>query len=153
MTIDKERLQSLQRDSIKGFTEFIGLMPVSLQHGEFVTCVKLKDHHLQQDGFVHAGVIATMADHTAGYAAYSVIPKGQRILTIEYKINYLQPATGGSLECKAWLLRPGKQVLITEAEVYAIDGTSRKLVAKAMHTMASVPDEKVTRRKREHPSP
>jgi len=153
MAIDRERLEFLKRDSVQGFTQFIGLTPVSLKPGEFTTRVKLEGHHLQQDGFVHAGVIATMADHTAGYAAYSLVPEDQRILTIEYKINYLQLAKGRLLECKAWVLRSGKQVLITEAEVYSFIGTARTLVAKAMHTMASVPDERVTQRKRQRPSP
>jgi len=148
MAADRERLEFLKQDSVQGFTQFIGLTPVSLKSGEFTTKVELAQHHLQQDGFVHAGVIATMADHTAGYAAYSLVPQGQRILTIEYKINYLLPAKGKVLECKAWVLRPGKQVLITEAEVYSIAGGTRTLVAKAMHTMASVPDEKVTQGKR-----
>jgi uncharacterized protein (TIGR00369 family) len=148
MTTDRERLKLLKQDSVQGFTQFIGLTPVSLKRGEFTTKVELAQHHLQQDGFVHAGVIATMADHTAGYAAYSLVSEGQRILTVEYKINYLQPAKGTSLECKAWVRRQGKQVLITEAEVYSVDGTTRTMVAKAMHTMASVPDEKVTQGKR-----
>jgi len=147
MGADKERLQFLKKDSVQGFTEYIGLTAVSLKPGEFTTRIKLDEHHVQQDGFVHAGVIATMADHTAGYAAYSLVPESHRILTIEYKINYLQPAKGNSLECKARVLRPGKQILITEAEVYSVQGKAKTLVAKAMHTMASVPKDKVAQRK------
>lgn len=153
MSADRERLELLKQDSVQRFPKFIGLTPVVLKPGEFTTRVKLEEHHLQQDGFVHAGVIATMADHTAGYAAYSLVSQDQRILTIEYKINYLQPAKGTSLECRAWVLKPGKQVLVTEAEVYSIDSTTRTLVAKAMHTMASVPADKVTQGKRQRPSP
>jgi len=151
MGADKERLQFLKKDSVQGFTEYIGLIPVSLKPGEFTTRIKLDEHHIQQDGFVHAGVIATMADHTAGYAAYSLVPESHRILTIEYKINYLQPAKGNSLECKARVLRPGKQILITEAEVYSVQGKAKTLVAKAMHTMASVPRDRVTHRKPTRP--
>jgi uncharacterized protein (TIGR00369 family) len=146
MGTEKNRLQFLKKDSVQGFTEYIGLIPVSLAPGEFTTQIKLREHHIQQDGFVHAGVIATMADHTAGYAAYSLVPESHRILTIEYKINYLQPAKGELLECNARVLRPGKQILITEAEVYSVDGEVKTLVAKAMHTMASVPKDKVARR-------
>jgi len=117
---------------------------VSLKPGKFITQLKIEKHHFQQDGFAHAGVIATMADHTAGYAAYSLVPQSQRILTIEYKINFLQPATGEFLECRAWVLKPGKQILFTEAEVYSIEGKAETLVAKALHTMASVPRNKMS---------
>jgi acyl-coenzyme A thioesterase PaaI-like protein len=87
----KNRLNFLKKDTVQGFTEYIGLIPVSLAPGEFTTQIKLREHHIQQDGFVHAGVIATMADHTAGYAAYSLVPESHRILTIEYKINWTAP--------------------------------------------------------------
>lgn len=147
MGTEKNRLEFLKKDAVQGFIEYIGLILVSLRPGKCITRLKLKKEHFQQDGFAHAGVIATMADHTAGYAAYSLVPESHRILTIEYKINYLQPAKGNSLECKARVLRPGKQILITEAEVYSVQGKAKTLVAKAMHTMASVPKDRVTHRK------
>ena len=144
MKVEQGRLEFLKKDAVQGFIEYIGLVPVSLKPGRFITQLKLEKHHFQQDGFAHAGVIATMADHTAGYAAYSLVPQSQRILTIEYKINFLQPATGELLECRAWVLKPGKQILFTEAEVYSIEGKAETLVAKALHTMASVPRNKMS---------
>ena len=147
MKVEKARLEFLKKDAVQGFIEYIGLIPVSLKPGKCITRLKLKKEHFQQDGFAHAGLIATMADHTAGYASYSLVPESQRILTIEYKINYLQPATGEFLECRAWVLKPGKQILITEAEVYSVEGGVKTLVAKAMHTMASIPKDKVIHRK------
>ncbi len=144
MKVERARLEFLKRDAVQGFTEYIGLIPVSLKPGKFITRLKLQKHHCQQDGFAHAGVIATLADHTAGYASYSLVPESQRILTIEYKINYLQPASGEFLECKAWVLKPGKQILFTEAEIYSIEGDTKTLIAKASHTMASVPKDKMS---------
>ena len=138
MKVEKDRLEFLKKDAVQGFTAYIGLIPVSLKPGEFITQLKLEKHHFQQDGFAHAGLIATMADHTAGYASYSLVPQSQRILTIEYKISYLQPADGELLECRAWVLKPGKRILFTEAEVYSIKDDVKTLVAKALHTMASV---------------
>lgn len=139
MKAERARLEFLKKDAVRGFTEYIGLIPVSLEPGQFITRLKLEKRHFQQDGFAHAGVIATMADHTAGYASYSLIPQSHRILTVEYKIAYLQPATGEFLECRAWVLKPGKRILFTEADVFSIKGDVRILVAKALHTMASVP--------------
>ena len=145
MKVTRARLAFLKKDAVQGFIKYIGLKPVSLQPGKFVTRLKLENRHLQQDGFAHAGILATMADHTAGYASYTLIPEDRRILTMEYKINYLRPATGEILECKARVLKPGKQVLVTEAEIYSIAGKTKTLVAKAMHTMASVPSEKIAK--------
>ena len=145
MKIDKARLEFLKKDAVQGFTKYLGLVPVSLEPGAFITRLKLQKHHLQQDGFAHAGLIATMADHTAGYASFSLAPESRRILTIEYKINYFQPAAGEYLECRGHVTKPGKNILFTEAEIYSVSGKKKTLVAKAMHTMASVPVAKITR--------
>jgi len=89
--------------------------------------------------------MATMADHTAGYASFSLVPRDQRILTVEYKINFLSPASGDYLECRSQVIKPGKTLLVTESEVYAVRGENEDLVAKALLTMAAVPQEKVPR--------
>jgi len=143
MALKKGRLDFLRRDAVQGFTEYLGLTPVSIQAGKFITRIKLLKHHLQQDGFVHAGLIATLADHTAGYASYTLVPSDRRILTIEYKINFLKPARGQDLECRARVLKPGKQILVAESEVFSIKGKKETLVAKALLTMASVPKDKL----------
>jgi len=145
MKIDRERLDYLKKDAVQGFTRYLGLVPVSLTPGEFITRIRLQKKHFQQDGFAHAGLIATIADHTAGYASFSLVSEDCRILTIEYKINYFQPADGDHLECRGWVTKPGRNILFTEAEVYSLKGKTRKLVARAMHTMASVPASRVSR--------
>jgi len=143
MKKEKDRLRFLTADAVRGFTAHCGLIPVSLEPGRFVTRVQVQECHLQQDGFVHAGLIATMADHTAGYASYSLVPPNRRILTVEYKINFLAPAIGEHLECRAKVIKPGKNLLVAESEIYATRGSEETLVAKALLTMAAVPHEKV----------
>ncbi|UCD86017.1 MAG: PaaI family thioesterase [Deltaproteobacteria bacterium] len=133
----------LKRDAVQGFTEYCGLTSVSMEPGRFVTRIKIEKHHLQQDGFVHAGVIATMADHTAGYASFTLIPEDKVILTVEYKINFLRPASGDFLECRAKVINQGKSILVCESEVYSIAEGNEDMVAKAMLTMASVSKERV----------
>ncbi|MEI6186720.1 MAG: PaaI family thioesterase [Dehalococcoidia bacterium] len=145
MKAAQARLEFLKKDAVQGFTRYLGLVPVSLESGTFITRLKLLKRHCQQDGFAHAGLIATMADHTAGYASYSLVPENRRVLTIEYKINYFQPAAGEYLECRGHVTKPGRNILFTEAEVYSVSGKTRKLVARAMHTMASVPAGKISR--------
>ncbi len=144
MTIDQERLDFLSNDAVQGFTGYVGFESVKLEPGRFISRIYLKQHHLQQDGFVHAGVIATIADHTAGYAAYTLVPPGRRILTIEYKINMLRPGKGKYIECRAQVLKPGKMILVVESEVYSVNADEEYLTAKALLTMASVPEAKLT---------
>jgi len=145
MDSEKDRLNALKEDAVQGFTAHCGLEPVSLAPGQFITRVRIRDCHLQQDGFVHAGVMATMADHTAGYASFSLVPPDQRILTVEYKINFLSPASGDYLECRSRVIQQGRTLLVTESEVYAIRGEEEDLVAKALLTMAAVSQEKTSR--------
>lgn len=89
--------------------------------------------HLQQDGVVHAGVIATLADHTAGSAAGTLIAAQQIVLTSEFKLHLLRSARG-PLACVATVLKPGRMFSIVEAEVRAAD----TLVAKLIGTLAIV---------------
>lgn len=140
---EEGRLAFLSEDAVQGFTAHCGLEAVSLEPGRFVTRVMIRDCHLQQDGFVHAGLIATMADHTAGYASFTLTPPDRRILTVEYKINFLVPAKGEYLECRSRVIKPGKTLLVTESEVYAVRAGREVLTAKAMLTMAAVPKNKV----------
>jgi len=140
-----DRLRFLAEDAVQGFTAYCGLRPVTIEPGRFVTRVLLREHHLQQDGIAHAGLIATLADHTAGYASYTLVPKNRRILTVEYKINFLAPARGEALECRARVIKPGRSLLVAESEVYALRGEDEILVAKALLTMAAVPVEKLAR--------
>lgn len=92
--------------------------------------------HLQHGGIVHAGVQATIADHTSGAAATTIIAPGQHVLTAEFKINLLRPAAGEVLFCRAEVLKPGKSLIVVEAEVFAVSGVDRTLVSKMTATMS-----------------
>ncbi|MBF0236373.1 MAG: PaaI family thioesterase [SAR324 cluster bacterium] len=98
----------------------------------------VKSHHLQQNGFLHAGLQATIADHTAGAAACSLIGSDEAILSIEFKLNLLRPGIGESVRCRGEVIKPGKTVIVTEAWVYSIHNGQEKLVSKMTATMAVV---------------
>lgn len=135
-----EQINELKR--IFGAAPFIsdlGIEPLSVTAGECVTVLNIQPRHLQQDGFVHAGVQATMADHTAGAAAATLVRAGHIVLTTEFKIHLLRPAKGEKLECIARVLKPGRLLTIVESEVYCDSEQKRTLVSKAMATMANVP--------------
>jgi len=122
------------------FVRDLGIELKEIGPGWCETLLRIERKHLQQDGVVHAGVIATMADHTAGASSASLIPVSTIVLTVEFKVNFLRPATGEALRCRAEVLKPGKMLIVSESEVYARRGEEETLVAKALVTLAVVPD-------------
>jgi uncharacterized protein (TIGR00369 family) len=141
--MNNERLAFLKEDYVRGFPAAIGFEVIQADYGRFESRLNVRPEHGQQDGFVHAGVIATMADHTAGYAAFTTIPDTHRILTIEFKINFFKPATGESIICRSKVVNNGKTIKVSESEIFSLAGDQEKLVAKAMVTLISVPSSKI----------
>ncbi len=107
--------------------------------------VEIAPVHRQQDGFIHAGVMAAMADHTAGYAAFTAVPEGVQILTVEFKINFLKPAFGKKIVCRSRVIRGGRRVLVSESEVFDVREKKETLAAKALVTLMAVPAEKISK--------
>jgi len=112
-----------------------------VSEGVCETSLIVRERLLQQHGFIHGGVIATMADHTAGGAARSV-SGNKDVLTVEFKINYLRPAIGDRLRCTATVLRAGKTVIVAEALVCASNAGKEALVAKLTETLFLADDPK-----------
>jgi uncharacterized protein (TIGR00369 family) len=71
----------------------------------------------QQDGFVHAGVMATLADNAAGYATLSLLPPGSRVLAVEFKLSFIRPAVGQSIRARGRVRKLGKTISLCEIEV------------------------------------
>jgi uncharacterized protein (TIGR00369 family) len=141
--MNNERLAFLKKDYVQGFPAAIGFEVVRADYGRFESRLKVRPEHSQQDGFVHAGVIATMADHTAGYAAYTTISETSRILTIEFKINFFKPAIGESIVCRSRVVNNGKTIKVSESEIFSLTQDQEKLVAKAMVTLIAIPSSKI----------
>ena len=74
----------------------------------------------QQHGFVHGGVVGMIADSAAGYAAMTLVPATASVLTVEYKMNLMAPADGEKLIARGKVVRPGKTLIVTQAEVFAV---------------------------------
>ncbi len=138
-----KRIQFLKKDYSRGFIEDVGYEAINYRRGHLESRLKVSNRHRQQDNYIHAGVIATMADHTAGYAAFSLVPEDHRILTIEFKINFLDPAYGHTLVCKSRVLREGGQILVGESEVFDQRSDGEVLVAKAIVTLRSIHQSKI----------
>jgi len=89
----------------------------------------------QQHGFVHGGVVGMIADSAAGYAAMTVVPTSASVLTVEYKMNLVAPADGETLVARGEVLRPGRTLIVTKAEVYACKDGKETLCAIMQQTI------------------
>ena len=90
----------------------------------------------QQNGYLHAGIVTTIADSAAGYAAYTLMPAGAEVLSVEFKINLLRPAQGKSFLARAEVIKPGRTLTVARADVFSIaDSGERELVATMLATM------------------
>lgn len=89
----------------------------------------------QQHGFVHGGVIGMIADSAAGYAAMTVVPASASVLTVEYKMNLVAPADGETLVARGEVVRPGRTLIVTKAEVYACKDGKETLCAIMQQTI------------------
>jgi len=89
----------------------------------------------QQDGYLHAGAVATIADSANGYAALSLAPAGTEVLAVEFKINLVRPVVGDRIVARGRVIRPGSSLTACMTEVYAQREGSSKLVALALGTI------------------
>ncbi len=139
-----KKLHELRREELEQifnaapFMANLGIRLVSIGSGTCETELDVELRHLQQDGFVHAGVQATMADHTAGGAAATLIEPGHTVLTVEFKINLLRVAKGERLTCRSKVLKPGSQLIVVESEVLCENEETSKLVSKTTASIAVV---------------
>ena len=119
----------------------IGASLTLVEPGAVEIALPYRDDITQQKGFVHGGIIGMIADTACGYAAFSLIPADCSLVTVEYKINILAPATA-SLVARGEVVKAGRTLTIARAEVY---GENRKHVATMQQTLmmlAGTPDHK-----------
>lgn len=92
----------------------------------------------QQQGFAHAALTFAIGDSAAGYAALSLIPETQEVVTSEIKINLLAPARGDRLVARGRVIKPGRRLMVVASDVYALTGDDERHVACLMGTMVPV---------------
>ena len=116
------------------FMHLIGADLTAIAPGRVEAELPLAQQHLQQRGFAHGGLIATLADLVAGFAAVTLVPDDFGVVTSDLKISYLNPGVGQQLKAIGWVLKSGRRLHFCEAEVWC-DGV---LIAKASATMAVI---------------
>ena len=125
------------------FMKHIGFTLDVIEPGRTEGWLDFEQIHEQQSGFAHGGLVATLADITAGFAAVTVVPADHHVVTGEIKVSYLNPGVGDKLLSKGWVLKPGRKLNFCEAEVWAQKGDQQTLIAKASATMVTIFPEEI----------
>jgi uncharacterized protein (TIGR00369 family) len=115
-------------------TELLGFDVESVHEGRAILRLDVRPIHKQIHGVVHGGVLAAMADTAAAMAAYTAVPRGVELATLELKINYLQAVPDGTVKADARVLRAGRNFIVTECEIFNESGS---LAAKALLTFSA----------------
>jgi uncharacterized protein (TIGR00369 family) len=92
----------------------------------------------QQDGFLHAGVVTTLVDSACGYAAFTLMPAGSRVLSVEFKINLLSPARGDRFRAEGRVIKAGRTITVCEGKMFSIQGEEETLCAVMQATMICI---------------
>ena len=120
------------------FMATLGARLGRVEPGEVDIELPVRDALTQQHGFVHAGALASVLDSAAGYAAFTLMPKGAAVLSIEFKINMLEPARGRSITARGRVVRAGRTISVCRADAVALDNGRETLVATLQGTMMCV---------------
>ena len=96
---------------------------------------------MQQHGFIHAGIMATVLDSACGYAAFSLMPADAAVLTVEFKTNLLAPAKGERFLFRAHVVKPGRTLTVCDGQAFAVEnGADERLVATMNGTLMALFD-------------
>jgi len=118
----------------------IGAALTVVESGHVEIELPYREDLTQQKGYVHGGIVGMIADSACGYAAYTLMPATSSLVTVEYKINLLSPAVGESLLARGEVIKPGRTLSVTRAEVYARQGGKTVQVAAMQQTLMMLPD-------------
>jgi uncharacterized protein (TIGR00369 family) len=110
----------------------------SVEPGKVVISAPILPTSRQQHGAAHAALTFAIGDSAAGYAALSLLPEDQEVMTAEIKINLLAPGVGDRLRATGTVIKPGRRLVVVTSEVHAITGGEEKLIAILQGTMVPV---------------
>lgn len=117
----------------------LGISLVRLEPGEVELAMAYSADFTQQNGFVHAGVITAGLDSACGIAAFTLMPAGSDILTVEFKTNLLAPAKGERFAFRAVVVKPGRTLTVCEGRAYAEQDGVETLIATMTGTLMALP--------------
>ena len=136
--MDELVLQAVEQGFAKqGFMQTLGARLSAVDSGTCEIRLDFDPKLTQQHGLFHGGVVATLADNAAGFAAYSLMADGRQPLTVEFKISLLAPAKGALLIARAEVLRAGRSLSHVRSDVFSLEGSTEVLAATALVTIKS----------------
>lgn len=118
----------------------LGARLVAVEPGAIEIELPFRSDLTQQHGFLHAGIVTTIADSACGYAALSLMAPEAAVLTVEYKVNLLAPARGERVIARGSVVRPGRTLTVCQADVVAFDGGRERPVARMLATLMALAD-------------
>lgn len=113
----------------------IGASMTLIEAGAVDITLPYREDLTQQNGFIHAGIITTIADSACGYSSYSLMPEGSDVLSVEFKINLLKPAKGEKFLAEGRVLRAGKILTVARCDVFAFQGDDKNVIATMQATL------------------
>ena len=119
----------------QGAMRLIGARLKELRPGYCAIELPYREDLTQQHGYIHAGIVSTIADSAGGYAGFTLFPADSSVLTVEYKINLLAPAAGERLVAVGEVVKQGRTLVISRGEVHAENGERRTLCAIIQQTL------------------
>ena len=122
------------------FMKTVGARIVSVEPGQVVIEWPFSSELTQQHGFLHAGVVAAVADSACGYAALSLMPEGVAVLSVEFKVNLLRPAAGEHFRALGKVIRAGRTLTVCAAEVQGHLAGKETVIAIMQATIMAVRD-------------
>jgi uncharacterized protein (TIGR00369 family) len=117
----------------------LGISIARLEPGEVDLSMAYSPDFTQQNGFVHAGIITAGLDNACGIAAFTLMPAGSDILTVEFKTNLLAPARGTRFAFRATVVKPGRTLTFCEGRAYAEQDGVETLIATMTGTLMALP--------------
>jgi uncharacterized protein (TIGR00369 family) len=118
----------------------IGARLTEVRAGEIEIRVPFRSDLTQQHGFLHAGVVSSALDTACGYAAFSLMPLGVGVLSIEFKTNLLAPARGEELIARAHVVRAGRTITVSQGDAFMLQDGAEVAVATMIATIMTVRD-------------
>jgi uncharacterized protein (TIGR00369 family) len=122
----------------QGMMQHLGARLVSVAPGEVEIALPYSERVTQQQGGYHGGAMGALADIAGGYAALTVAAEGQEVTTVEYKINFMNAFQGGELRAIGRVVKAGRRVIVTTAEVLHYGDGQRRDCAIMQQTLAPV---------------
>ena len=116
----------------------LGISIARMEPGEVNLAIAYSPDFTQQNGFVHAGIITAGLDNACGIAAFTLMPAGSDILTVEFKTNLLAPARGERFAFRATVVKPGRTLTFCEGRAYAQQDGVETLVATMTGTLMAL---------------